>query len=379
MARRMKVNVDASNLVSSNVVSAKIDEKPSMEQSRHRNAVDRMFGDTSEDIADEAQMSASASSKKLAEIPIEMISERSVNEYPVDRIEQLAEDIEKVGLIQPIIVRKNKTNGKIEQTYIVVVGHRRLAAFKYLKEKYKKSDNKADRDGFNKITAYILESDEELKNEEQIYRSSNDQVRRISNLDRVVRLHPDEIDMNQAKWQKRYVEEVYGKDKLPQYDAGQIEVPTGLRAKAKLIAAMIANDDPSNVDISEATVRAYLMFFDRCCDELKKATIRRLIPARDAINYISFWPIDEQISAIEAYGTDDYKKYLVRPVKPIEAKGIAITWNKAKKDICKNVNKSINSISKLQEESYRKNFNEQQNKEIDEVISKLKEISAMFE
>lgn len=294
-SRRMKVNLDDDSLVATNVIETnnKKSEKPEVGKSRHRNAVDGMFGDVTSVIDSSIKLNASESKKKLADIPIDMIKNRDINEYPVDRIEQLAEDIEKVGLIQPIVVRKNKDRSDYNATYIVVVGHRRLAAYRYLKSKYQNSKSEVDKHGFDSITAYILESDEELKNEEQIYRSSNDQMRRVSNLDRVIRLKPDEIDLSSEKWKRKYVEEVLGKDKLKDYEDGKIIVPTGLRTKAKLIAAMIANDDPTS-DISDNTVRTYLMFLDRCGESLRKATIRRMIPQRDAINYISFWPIEEK-------------------------------------------------------------------------------------
>lgn len=376
-SRRMKVNLDDDSLVATNVIETnnKKSEKPEVGKSRHRNAVDGMFGDVTSVIDSSIKLNASESKKKLADIPIDMIKNRDINEYPVDRIEQLAEDIEKVGLIQPIVVRKNKDRSDYNATYIVVVGHRRLAAYRYLKSKYQNSKSEVDKHGFDSITAYILESDEELKNEEQIYRSSNDQMRRVSNLDRVIRLKPDEIDLSSEKWKRKYVEEVLGKDKLKDYEDGKIIVPTGLRTKAKLIAAMIANDDPTS-DISDNTVRTYLMFLDRCGESLRKATIRRMIPQRDAINYISFWPIEEQEKAIAAFGKNDeeYKKYLKKPEKISKPNSSKITWSKAKSKVKRSIEKVTSTIENDLTEWKSSGLNDEDSKELEEILEELKQI-----
>lgn len=376
-SRRMKINLDDDSLVETNVIEANdvgADEQIT-EKSRHRNAVDGMFGDVSSAIDSSIMMNASESEKKLADIPIDMIKNRDINEYPVDRIEQLAEDIEKVGLIQPIVVRKNKDRSDYNATYIAVVGHRRLAAYRYLKAKYKNSESEVDKHGFDSITAYILESDEELKNEEQIYRSSNDQMRRISNLDRVIRLKPDEIDLSSEKWKRKYVEEVLGKDKLKDYEEGKIIVPTGLRTKAKLIAAMILNDDPTS-DISDNTVRTYLIFLDRCGENLRKATVRRMIPQRDAINYISFWPIEEQEKAIDAFGknNEEYKKYLKKPEKISKTNSSKITWSKAKNKIKRSIEKVTSSIENDLTEWKTNGLNDEDSKELEKILDELKQI-----
>lgn len=376
-SRRMKVNLDDDSLVATNVIETnnKKSEKPEVGKSRHRNAVDGMFGDVTSVIDSSIKLNASESKKKLADIPIDMIKNRDINEYPVDRIDQLAEDIEKVGLIQPIVVRKNKDRSDYNATYIVVVGHRRLAAYRYLKSKYQNSKSEVDKHGFDSITAYILESDEELKNEEQIYRSSNDQMRRVSNLDRVIRLKPDEIDLSSEKWKRKYVEEVLGKDKLKDYEDGKIIVPTGLRTKAKLIAAMIANDDPTS-DISDNTVRTYLMFLDRCGESLRKATIRRMIPQRDAINYISFWPIEEQEKAIAAFGKNDeeYKKYLKKPEKISKPNSSKITWSKAKNKVKRSIEKVTSTIENDLTEWKSSGLNDEDSKELEEILEELKQI-----
>lgn len=373
----MKINLDDDSLVETNVIEANNvgANEQKTEKSRHRNAVDGMFGNVSSVIDSSIKMNASESEKKLADIPINMIKNRDINEYPVDRIEQLAEDIEKVGLIQPIVVRKNKDRSDYNATYIVVVGHRRLAAYRYLKSKYQSSESEVDKHGFDSITAYILESDEELKNEEQIYRSSNDQMRRISNLDRVIRLKPDEIDLSSDKWKREYVEEVLGKDKLKDYEEKKIIVPTGSRAKAKLIAAMISNDDPTS-DISDNTVRTYLMFLERCGDNLRKATIRRMIPQRDAINYISFWRVEEQEKAIAAFGKNDeeYKKYLKKPEEISKSNSSKITWSKAKNKVKRSIEKATSSIENDLTEWKTNGLDDEDSKKLEKILDELKQI-----
>lgn len=69
---------------------------------------------------------------------------------------ELAENIKKIGLIQPIIIRQHPQN---ETKFMVVAGERRFRAFVYL---FKNSKTDEERKGWSKIEAKIVKYEGEL-------------------------------------------------------------------------------------------------------------------------------------------------------------------------------------------------------------------------
>lgn len=114
-------------------------------------------------------------------ISIAEIIPRKENFYIIDEIKELECSIEEIGLLQPIVVRKNLDSNKRSEKYIIVSGERRFTAYKNLFYKYlelmkqypnnKEYEEKNER--FSEINAYVL-SDEEVSNEEKIYKDTND-------------------------------------------------------------------------------------------------------------------------------------------------------------------------------------------------------------
>lgn len=80
-------------------------------------------------------MSISNSTELLAyslyALPLEQVHPRKVNAYAITDIERLAESIQRSGLLQPVIVKKEAPD-----SYQLIAGERRFTAIKYLHEKY---------------------------------------------------------------------------------------------------------------------------------------------------------------------------------------------------------------------------------------------------
>lgn len=70
--------------------------------------------------------------ERIEYIPYQRIHEDMRNFYSIDGIEELAANIEMIGLQQPIRVKKIPGSDKFVQQYRVVSGHRRLAAWRKL-------------------------------------------------------------------------------------------------------------------------------------------------------------------------------------------------------------------------------------------------------
>lgn len=73
-----------------------------------------------------------AGSERIEYIPYQRIHEDMRNFYSIDGIEELAANIEMIGLQQPIRVKKIPGSEKFAAQYRVVSGHRRLAAWRKL-------------------------------------------------------------------------------------------------------------------------------------------------------------------------------------------------------------------------------------------------------
>lgn len=63
-------------------------------------------------------------------VSVDKLTENEGNVYPVDDIKSLADSIESFGLLQPLLVKRDPGNKK----YIIIAGHRRFNAIKYLIE-----------------------------------------------------------------------------------------------------------------------------------------------------------------------------------------------------------------------------------------------------
>ena len=267
------------------------------------NAVTRVLGEN--EISEEGMMAATPrqSKRTVYDIPIDQIQPRAINDYSIRGIEELAGSIEKIGLQQPVIVRQNPGEGK---KYILVAGERRYNAMLYNQHKFEKECDYVKAKLFTTIDAIIL-SDEEMENEKAIYADTNDYSRQITNYERILRMEPDAIDMQKESWQKKYVEKIYGPEKLEDFDSGKLKLKGNINEKCQYIVKCLLEKEP-DLDISEKTVRNYLAFISRTCDTLRMAILKGTISLRDA-RELSWLPVNDQISAVDAALSSDTETY----------------------------------------------------------------------
>lgn len=81
------------------------------QQGTQRNAVNRIFAGVSVVRPEQTVAKAAQSMRTPVDIQIDEIQAREVNDYLITGIEELAGSIERTGLWQPVIVRKNTGEG----------------------------------------------------------------------------------------------------------------------------------------------------------------------------------------------------------------------------------------------------------------------------
>ena len=102
-------------------------------------------------------MSISNSTELLAyslyALPLDQVHPRKVNAYAITDIERLAKSIQRSGLLQPVIVKKEAPD-----SYQLIAGERRFTAIKYLHEKYLSAGDTTKANLFNSIQAFVYEN-----------------------------------------------------------------------------------------------------------------------------------------------------------------------------------------------------------------------------
>ena len=135
------------------------------------------------------------SDERVYEVNIEDIKDRKNNNFIKNKIDELAKSIEEIGLKQPIIIKPNGKDEEGNELFEVIAGHRRLAAYKLLKEKDPKK--------YLKIPSYIIEGDA-LKDEEQIYIETNSTSRNITLYEALMNCNIAEIDFENQEFLEKY-------------------------------------------------------------------------------------------------------------------------------------------------------------------------------
>ena len=234
-------------------------------------------------------------------IDISRIRTRDVNVYPLTDITSLAESIQRIGLLQPIIVRRD------DIYYRLIAGERRYTAVKYLHDKYAEDGDDVKASLFNTIRAFVV-NEVSAEQEETIYRDTNDFSRKMNTFQRIVALEPWKIDMHQDKWKEEFVRQVYGEKKVISWNAGFIRVKGTQRERCRLVQTMLLKSDPDS-EVSEKTVRNYLALLDRCNDDLRMATVMGKVSIRDAFS-LSWNSSAEQSDAVKHIGEEIFKDYI---------------------------------------------------------------------
>lgn len=207
------------------------------------------------------------SDDRIFEVNIEDIKDRKNNNFIKDKIEELARSIDEIGLKQPIIVKPNGRDEEGNELFEVIAGHRRLAAYKLLKDKDPKK--------YKKIRAYILEG-EELKNENKIYLETNTTSRNITLYEALLNCELDEIDFNDELFKVKYNNMFYPDgniSKKEKYDNNSI---------IKYLEATIKDNFPTLDDVKADTIRRYYHLIRNSSEELTKAILDGKITVNQA-------------------------------------------------------------------------------------------------
>lgn len=217
----------------------------------------------------------------LMDIPVSIIKDRKENKFIISLVEELAEDIRKNGLLQNIIVTEDPEAKDDELSYICCVGHRRLAAYKYLYEKYGSE--------YAYIRASVLRfADNEA--EMNAYLSSNSQARKTSLFEMVANLNPENFNFDNEQFKKEYNKKIYGTEVAP-----KSENYSNI-SRAVYVTKVLEETFPGVETTSEA-IRKYLRLYDKATDELKSAIYNNKISVREANRYIAL-DKQEQIEAL---------------------------------------------------------------------------------
>ena len=154
----------------------------------------------------------SISDHNIYEVNINDIKEKENNNFIKGNIEKLADSIKKIGLSQPIIIKSVGRNDELVEQFEVVAGHRRLEAYKYLYKNYG--------DDYLKIQAYILNKEEESK-EQEIYLETNSHSRNITLYEAILNCDLKEINFDNPEFKEKYIK-IVGENKKDKFDNNSI-------------------------------------------------------------------------------------------------------------------------------------------------------------
>lgn len=227
-------------------------------------------------------------------IPLSWIRVRAVNDYSKSNIPALSENIEAIGLINPIIVTAE--NGDDGKRYTICDGERRFTAYKMVYDKAVDNGDAEKIERFKSIQCRIL-TKEELQHEEAIHRSANDMARDNSVYERIYRYYPTYGYFNSVKNQKEYIELLHGEDGWQKYIDGLINVKFNATDIRKCIALKFKKDYP-HLEIGADSIRKYVTAIMDGSPELNKAVMDCIVSARAAIK-ISTLDKDSQNAVVE--------------------------------------------------------------------------------
>lgn len=216
-------------------------------------------------------------------IDLTKIKSRDDNKFELVNIESLAKSIDTVRLAQPILLRKIDNSYSIQEdgeteiisniSYEIVAGHRRVAAYEMLYEKYRVLQDQENIKKYSKIPALILPAGSTKAEVDALYEMTNFETRNISTTD--VLRHID-----------YYLNEIQSKD-----------IETKLKDatfRGTNKATYIANKFKSiNVPINKSQVNKYIYIYENCCEDLIDIFQNSLISLNATYNLAKKYSISE--------------------------------------------------------------------------------------
>lgn len=319
----------------------------------------------------EKELMERISSVPVSEIPIDDIKSREINNFIISNIEELANSIDKIGQQQEVIVTTNE-HGE----YVMVAGHRRLVAIKYLRDKYKKLGNKEKTDKFSFIRARVLNSDEK-EQENKIYLDTNTTTRIPTVFEALLGFDLKAMNFSDQDFLNKYLIAIYGKNGPAEYKKGNIKDRLNQNSLIKYLAKLI-KENFSTMEVKEETIKRYLTLIKSAHPELIKKILDGSIELREGI-VLARYDHEQQLDVINGKIS---KESLKNNTIPVESNNIEITnfsYDKVVNSlnrIGKNINDMYDYLSSLNKKELTGNQKEII-KKVKEIKKNLNEISKM--
>ena len=293
----------------------------------------------------------------FANIPVESITPRSVNQYKQNRIDRLAKSIRNTNnrLIHPIVlvdakdlpedgevIRRFKERGVdvSKLKYVIVAGERRFRAWMKLREEEEQNPTRPyyEDNPFNTITANVL-THEEAMNEGAFFEDSNIETRQLTPLEGVLHIKDalSEVDTDEKK-----------REALIEMNGGSEEgIPEDPYKAAKKFNQAKYCEYYLSAELgiegwSFSTVKAYLSVVNNCDGKIIDAVIDGSFPPNCA-RELTMFEKEKQIEALEVYknkGSVDFYSFVKETQNEKKEPKKVIRYNH------KDVQKELKAMSK---------------------------------
>ena len=260
----------------------------------------------------------------LVDVPIDLINDRPINKFRMTGIEELAKEIERDGLFHNIIITPKEGYGG---GYVVSSGHRRIHAYRYLKEKFDR-EHPGEENPYNKIKAEIKKnlSKEE---EEGIYLRTNSFSRNTTLMEAIANLNPEEMDFNDSVFKEKYLTYMYGDNALERYVTGEISDTFSSRSLADYVYKKII-DTYQDIECTPEAVRRYLRIYDRCSDVVKEKFFKNELSIKQLMDITTNFSKDEQNLIYNSENPDAKRKEIMQRHRASKKKKEKVADNEIK-------------------------------------------------
>lgn len=300
----------------------------------------------------------------FANIPVECITPRSVNQYKQNRIDRLARSIRNTNnrLIHPIVVVHAKDlpqDGEVIRRfrergvdvsrlqYVIVAGERRFRAWMKLREEEEKNPTRPyyEENPFNTITANVLTHEEAL-NENAFFEDSNIETRQLTPLEGILHIRDalSEVDTDEKK-----------REALIEMNGGSAEgiSDDAYKAAKKFNQAKYCeyylSAELGLEGWSRSTIKTYLSVVNNCPEEIIDAILSGEFSA-GAARILPSLSHDEQREALRIYkeqGAPSYNAFVNGLIEKQKAPKKVVRFNH--KDAQKEIRNAIKKIKKEKE------------------------------
>ena len=269
----------------------------------------------------------------IADVPVDLIQDRSDNRFRITGIEKLASEIEKHGLHQNIIIVKKRD----EEGYIASSGHRRLHAYRLLKDRFAQ-EHPGEENPYNKIPAEIKSnlSDDE---ENDIYLKTNSFSRNTTLMEAIANTKPEEMDFEDSSFKEEYLKYMYGENALERYVNGEIEDKMNFNSLSEYVFRKIT-ETFQDLECSEESVRKYLRIYMKASDIVLDKFFKDEMSIKQMLDIVTTFSKEEQMIIFNAEDPDEKRREILNRRKKPGKKKVE------NNPTCKKLNREITKYTK---------------------------------